>query len=55
MTGRSMFRRLGVAATAVAVSTTLTACEWDGLNSIPMPGSAAAGRVPTRCRSRCPT
>ncbi|WP_016932049.1 MCE family protein [Rhodococcus sp. R1101] len=43
MTGRSMFRRLGVAATAVAVSTTLTACEWDGLNSIPMPGSAGRG------------
>ncbi|MBS9373928.1 MCE family protein [Rhodococcus sp. B50] len=43
MTGRSMFRRLGIAATAVAVSTTLTACEWDGLNSIPMPGTAGRG------------
>ncbi|MEU5840911.1 MCE family protein [Rhodococcus sp. NPDC047139] len=43
MTGRSIFHRLGIVATTVAVGATLTACEWDGLNSIPMPGTAGRG------------
>ncbi len=54
MTGRSMFRRLGVAVTAVAVGTTLTACEWGGLNSIPMPGTAGRGEGAYRVQIEMP-
>ncbi|MBM7458252.1 MCE family protein [Rhodococcus coprophilus] len=36
-------RRTVAAAAVMAASLTLTACEWDGLNSIPMPGTAGRG------------
>lgn len=36
-------RRTVAAAAAMAASLTLTACEWGGLNSIPMPGTAGRG------------
>ncbi|WP_241385548.1 MCE family protein [Rhodococcus sp. CH91] len=54
MTGRPMLRRLGVAATAIAVSASLTACEWGGLNSIPMPGTAGRGEGAYRVQIQMP-
>lgn len=35
--------RLGTAAVVVAAAVTLSGCEWDGLNSIAMPGTAGRG------------
>ncbi|MDM7490427.1 mammalian cell entry protein, partial [Rhodococcus sp. CSLK01-03] len=36
-------RRCAVAATVVAAALTLTGCEWEGLNSLPLPGTAGHG------------
>ncbi|MFZ2176979.1 MAG: MCE family protein [Rhodococcus sp. (in: high G+C Gram-positive bacteria)] len=36
-------RAAGIAAAAVAVSLTLSGCEWEGLNSIPLPGTEGLG------------
>lgn len=47
-------RRVVAAAITVAVSLTLTGCEWDGLNSIPMPGTAGRGEGAYRVQIQMP-
>lgn len=54
MTGRSKSRRLGVAVTALVVVASLSACEWNGLNSIPMPGTAGRGEGAYQVRIQMP-
>lgn len=43
MTTGSATRRIFTAVTAVVACTSVSACEWGGLNSIPMPGTAGRG------------
>lgn len=47
-------RRTVAAAAVMAASLTLTACEWGGLNSIPMPGTAGRGEGAYRVQIEMP-
>ena len=43
MTKRTRARRGAIAAVAITLSLTLTGCEWEGLNSLPLPGTEGQG------------
>ncbi|MFD5330221.1 hypothetical protein ACFWJO_40950, partial [Streptomyces sp. NPDC127092] len=43
MTKHTRVRRGAVAAVAITLSLTLTGCEWEGLNSLPLPGTEGQG------------
>ncbi|WP_072687005.1 MCE family protein [Rhodococcus marinonascens] len=43
MTKRLRVHRTGFAAAAIALSLTLSGCEWEGLNSLPLPGTEGRG------------
>ncbi|MEE2032699.1 MCE family protein [Rhodococcus chondri] len=58
-TGRSTARRFTAqrfvaAVTTVVAAATLTGCEWNGLNSIPMPGTAGRGEGAYQIQIRMP-
>ncbi len=43
MTKHTRVRRGAIAAVAITLSLTLTGCEWEGLNSLPLPGTEGQG------------
>ncbi|MFF0493317.1 MCE family protein [Nocardia sp. NPDC003482] len=53
MTGRRRMRLAG-AAIGLAVLLGATGCQWDGLNSLPMPGAAGTGEGSWRVRIQMP-
>ncbi len=51
---RSRTARFVAAATTVVAAATLSGCEWDGLNSVPMPGAAGRGDDAYQVQIRMP-
>jgi len=47
-------RRITAAAAVLAATLALTGCEWDGLNSVPMPGTAGRGEGAYRVEIEMP-
>ncbi|MGH8883359.1 MAG: MCE family protein, partial [Stackebrandtia sp.] len=50
------YRRKRIAAVAIGVAVLMgaTGCEWDGLNSVPMPGAAGTGEGSWKVRIQMP-